>query len=291
MRPWENFSLMVVLGLLAGLATGGPPAEYAGEVSTAALVFAMTFSLTEVRLLGLSVREESRWFLRALVLNYGALSGLILVLALFNTDPAIRYGWIVMAAVPSAIAVIPITSLFRGNVQRALVSSALLYLAALGLAPLVTLVFAGGAASPVDLGIQLLLQIAIPLAVSQALARVGAVARHRRTLVNLSFFALVLTLTGANRSVLVGSPTLVAALAVGAFVRTWGIGAVVYAISRRASSDRATHVADALFSSLKNLGFAAVLGVSLFGAPAALPAIVSIFLEISWVVALGSRFP
>jgi len=42
---------MVVLGLLAGLATGGPPAEYAGEVSTAALVFAMTFSLTEVRLL------------------------------------------------------------------------------------------------------------------------------------------------------------------------------------------------------------------------------------------------
>lgn len=281
---------MVVLGLVAGLATGGPPQEWARVVSTASLVFAMTFSLTEVRLLGLSVREESRWFFRALILNYGALSGLILVLAFLYADPSVRYGWIVMAAVPSAIAVIPITSLFRGNVQRALVSSAFLYVAALGLAPLLTLLFAGSAASPVELGLQLLLQIALPLAVSQALGRVGAVVRHRRTLVNLAFFVLVLTLTGANRSVFISSPALVAALAAGGFVRTWGIGSVAYFLSKRSSTDRAVHVADSLFASLKNLGFAAVLGVSLFGTAAALPAIISMFLEIAWVVALGRRF-
>lgn len=281
---------MVIAGLLVGLATGGPPPEYARDVSTATLVFAMTFSLTEVRFRGLSAREESRWFARALAWNYGALSGVTLLLAFFYADPDIRHGWIVMAAVPSAVAVIPITSLFRGNVQRALISSAFLYVAALGIAPVMTLLFAGEAANPVDLGIQLLLQIALPLAVSRPLARSGFVARHRRTLVNFSFFVLVLTLAGANRSVFVSDPALVVALAVGGLVRTWAIGAGAYLVSNRISADRSLHIADALFASLKNLGFAAVLGVSLFAPAAALPAIICIFLEISWVVALGRRF-
>src|SRR2546426_8759032 len=240
-RPWENFSFVVVLGLVAGLATGGPSA-YAREVSTVALVFAMTFSLTAVDFRGLSVRQESREFLRAAVLNYGALSGVILVLSFLYADPQVRYGWVVMAAVPSAVAVIPITSMFRGNVQRALVSSAFLYVAALGLAPVVTLLFAGQAANPVELGVQVLLQIALPLAVSRPLARSTLVARHRPVLVNASFFVLVLTLAGANRSVFVQNPTLVAALAVGGFVRTWGIGAAAYLATTRLSKERAQRV-------------------------------------------------
>lgn len=289
MRPWENFSFVVSLGLLIGLLTGGPSA-YAREVSTIALVFAMTFSLTAVDLRGLKVHEESREFLRVLVLNYGVLSGLILGLSFLYVDPDIRYGWVVMAAVPSAVAVIPLTSLFRGNVQRALVSSALLYVAALGLAPAITLAFTGQASNPVELGTQLLLQIALPLTVSRPLARSAMVVRQRAVLVNVSFFLLVLTLAGANRSVFVENPMLVAALAVGGFIRTWAIGAAAYAATTRLSKVRARQVSDSLFASLKNLGFAAVLGVSLFGPAAALPAIVSMFMEIGWVVVLGRRF-
>lgn len=280
---------MMVLGLLAGLGTGGPP-QYAREVSTASLVFAMTFSLTEVRFRGLSARVESRSFLRALVLNYGALSGTILGIAFLYGDVDIRHGWMVMAAVPSAIAVIPITSSFGGNVQRALISSALLYVCSLGVAPLMTIVFAGEAVNPSELGIQLLLQIALPLAVSRPLARSSWVTRNRRTLVNVSLFVLVLTLTGANRSVFITSPGLVTALAVGGFVRTWAVGGAAYLASKRLSADRSAHVADTLFASLKNLGLAAVLAVSLFGPVAALPAIICMFFEIGWVVAVGRRF-
>src|SRR2546426_51103 len=289
MRPWENFSVMVILGLALGLLTGGPPA-YAREVSTLALVFAMTFSLTEVRFRGLSAREESRSFARALLLNYGVLSVLILAISTFYADAAIRHGWIVMAAVPSAVAVIPITSLFRGNVPRALVSSAFLYVAALGLIPLITLVFAGKAANPIDLAVQLLIQIALPIAVSRPLGRVERLRRHRSVLVNLSFFVLVLTLAGANRQVFVLNPRLVILLAVCGFVRTWAVGGATYLATTRLGADRGQRIADSLFASLKNLGLAALLGFSLFGPLGALPAIISIFLEVSWVVVLGRLF-
>src|SRR3990170_5349324 len=56
---------MVLLGLAPGIATGGLPA-YAKEVSTAALVLAMTFSLTEVRFRGMSFRADVGSVARAL---------------------------------------------------------------------------------------------------------------------------------------------------------------------------------------------------------------------------------
>ena len=288
MRLWENYFAMVLLGLVLGIATGGFPA-YAREASTAALVFAMTFSLTEVRFQGISGRAEFRSFARALALNYGLLTSVILGLSVLYPDPAIRRGWVVMAAVPSAVAVVPITSALKGNVRSALVSSAFLYVAALAAFPLITFGFAGQAANPVDVGVQILLQIGLPLAASRSLAGRPAVTRHRPVLVNVSFFVLVFALAGANRSVFVQTPTLVLSLVGGGFLRTWAVGLAILAVTRWRGFAREERLTDALFGTLKNLGLAALLGFSLFGAAAALPAIVSLFFEIAWVLAL-SRF-
>ena len=281
---------MVALGAVFGALSGGVPA-YAREVSTAALVFAMTFSLTEVRFRGLSARTEARAFTRAFALNYLVLTSLILALAPFYGDPAIRGGWVVMAAGPSAIAVIPLTAAFRGNVRTSLVSTAFLYVAALALYPAITLAFAGQAVDVRELGFQIVLQIALPLAVSRPLARSEALARRRPLLVNVSFFILVFTLVGANRDVFVQDPRLIGALAAGGFVRTWVLGFAIFALSSRLGGDRARRVSDTLFGSLKNLGLAALLAFSLFGAAAALPAIVSLFFEIAWLLPMSRLFP
>ena len=116
---------MVVTGLVLGLLTGGSPVA-PQEVSTLFLVVAMTLALTEIRVEGLRFRTELRAFSVASFWNYGVLTGLVLVFALLTPDPDLRAGWVVMAAVPSAIAVIPLTSILRGNVRSALVSTALL---------------------------------------------------------------------------------------------------------------------------------------------------------------------
>ena len=60
-------------------------------------------------------------------MTYGALGALVIAFGLLSPDPQIRSGWVLMGAVPPAVAVIPITSLLGGNVRRALISDAVLY--------------------------------------------------------------------------------------------------------------------------------------------------------------------
>ena len=288
MRPWESFPLMVGLGAVLGAIVG--PVPYAGEVSTAALVVAMTVSLTEVRFRGLTLRGEAGAFGRAFLWNYVVLSGVILALSALYAEPDVRRGWIVMAAGPSAIAIVPLTATFRGDTRKALVSTALLYLAALGLYPLFTLAFAGRTVDLGGLAAQMILQIALPMAASRALARSRVLAGNRPPVVNASFFVLVFALVGLNRNVFLQAPALIGALAAGAFVRTWVVGAAAYVVSGRLAGGRAQRLSDALFASLKNLALAALFALSLFGPVAALPAIVCLFFEIAWLVPLQRLF-
>ena len=285
---------MVGLGAILGALTGGLPA-YAREVSTGALVVAMTFSLTEVRFRGISARTEVGAFARAFFWNYVVLSGLILALSFLYVQPDIRHGWIVMAAGPSAIAIEPLTTTFRGNTRSALISTALLYVAALGLYPLITLAFAGQSIDLRALAVQMLLQIALPIGASRLLSGRPTFEKHRPVVVNASFFVLVFALVGLNRGVFFQDPALIGALAAGGFLRTWVLGATVFVVSGRLTTGRGPRVADALFGSLKNLALAALIALSLFGAVAALPAIVSLFFEIAWLVPLqrlfGARAP
>lgn len=281
---------MVSLGAILGAATGGFPGSYATPVATVALVLAMTFSLADVRFAGLSVRAEARAFGRAFVWNYVVLSGLIVALGFLYADPSLRNGWIVMAAGPSAIAVIPLTTTLHGNARNALVSTALLYVAALGLYPGLTLAFAGQAMDVGQLAVQIVIQIVLPLAASRPLAQHAALGRHRQGIVNVSFFVLVFAIIGINRSVFFQSPELVAGLAAGAFVRTWVIGLVAYVVSGRMGATREQRVSDTLFATLKNLALAALVALALFGPLAAMPAIVCLFFEIAWLVPMQRLF-
>src|SRR5437899_6849408 len=169
---------MVASGLVVGFATGGFPA-YSKEISQVALVLGMTFSMTEISIAGISPRAELRPFLLAFSMSYVVLSGLILAFAVMSPDPQIRSGWVLMAAVPPAIAVVPITSILRGDTRRAVIALALLYLLGLGLVPAITLVFTNQAAPFGELVLQTVLLIAVPLIASRFLRRFPRAVRSR----------------------------------------------------------------------------------------------------------------
>src|SRR5439155_1692390 len=82
----------------------------------------MTFAMTEISFANISARTEFRRFVVSFVASYGALSGLLLIFALLSPDPGIHDGWVLMASVPPAIAVVPITSYLRGDTRRTVVS-------------------------------------------------------------------------------------------------------------------------------------------------------------------------
>ena len=223
-----------------------------------------------------------RAFSQALGWNYVGLTGLILAFALLTPDPDLRAGWVVMAAVPSAIAVVPLTSIAKGDVRGALVSTALLYALSLALVPAITLVFVGRAPPLLDLAVQTFLQIGLPLLASRVLVRLPGIERVRPVGVNLSFFVLVTMVAGANRSAF-ADLGLVVSLSGAALLRTFGIGlavAGVATLARRSSADKVSWI---LFSSFKNLGLTALLAFSLFDRRAAIPAIVCLLFEILWL--------
>ena len=272
---------MVASGLVLGLVFGGY-LPYAREIGTVALIVAMTLALSEIQLKGLSLASEVRAFSQALGWNYVGLTGLILAFALLTPDPDLRAGWVVMAAVPSAIAVVPLTSIAKGDVRGALVSTALLYALSLALVPAITLVFVGRAPPLLDLAVQTFLQIGLPLLASRVLVRLPGIERVRPVGVNLSFFVLVTMVAGANRSAF-ADLGLVVSLSGAALLRTFGIGLAVAGLATLSGRSAADKVSWILFSSFKNLGLTALLAFSLFDRRAAIPAIVCLLFEILWL--------
>jgi BASS family bile acid:Na+ symporter len=223
-------------------------------------------------------------------MSYGALSGLVLVFALLAPDPGIHDGWVLMAAVPPAVAVIPITSILKGDVRRALISLALIYLLGLVLVPLITLVFTDQPAPVSTLVVQTLLLIGVPLLASQPLRRWPAISNVRPTAVGLSFFVLVLAIAGSTRAPLLARPELVISLSAFSFARTFGLGLVVLLVARALQIRPEERVAVTTFSSFKNLGLTVVLAFSMFGAAATLPSIFCLVFEILWLAALPVLF-
>lgn len=280
---------MVASGLVVGFATGGFPA-YSREISQVALVVGMTFSLTEISFTGISPRAELRGFVLSLAMSYGVLSGLVLAFAYGSGDPALHDGWVLMAAVPPAIAVVPITSYLKGDTRRTVISLAMLYLLGLGLVPLITLAFANRSVPPSELVAQTVLLIGVPLAVSRPLGRWPQIRDARLSGVGVSFFFLVIAVAGSTRGPLLERPDLLPVLVSLAFIRTFALGVAVFAVSRALRLSRDSQIAVTTSASFKNLGLTVVLAFAMFGPTATLPSIVSLVFEILWLAALPRLF-
>ncbi len=281
---------MVGAGLVVGLATGGFPAGLSTPAQEVALILAMTFSLTEISFRGISMRTEARGIGLAFLATYGALGGLVLAFAELTQEADLRSGWVLMAAVPPAVGVVPITSFLRGNVRGALIADAVLYLLGLAMIPLVSVALLGQSVPLGDLVLQTLLLIGVPMVLSRPLQRWSKVHNTRTTAVSVSFFFLVLAIAGSARGVLLGRLDLVAGLSLFAVLRTFGLGLVVFAAALGLRLSRNARIAASTFVGFKNLGLTVVLASTVFGAVASLPAVVSLIFETAWMSVLPVLF-
>lgn len=285
----QNYSIMMVLGLVLGLATGGIP-TYTKEASMVSLAVLMTLSLSTVRIGDARGREHVDHSVKALVVNYGLLTALILLIGLFFTGEY-WWGWVLMAAAPSAVSVVPFTTILGGRTSKALFSTALNYLAALVLMPAITLILIGSAVSPISLVTSLLLLIVLPMAASRMVLRLKVEKAINTSLMNLCFAVLIFAVTGANRDAFVGEPVLVLAISAACFLRTFGTGLGAEWVTRRLGMPKEERITYVLFASYKNLGLTATLAIALFEPVVAVPATICIVFEVVWVIFLLRYYP
>jgi len=201
----RNNSFILALALVAGIAVG-QGAEYTRTAITPLLAVIMTLSLvgvsSDVFRKGVGLVRPA---LLALLLNYAVLGGVLILLAfVLLDDPSMRAGFVLIAAVPPAVAVIPFTYRLGGDVDFTLIGSVAGHVAAFVLTPVITVLALGASlVQPFQLLTALLQLIAAPFIVSRLLRRSTAIRgwldSHRGTLVNWGFFVVVYTIIGLNR--------------------------------------------------------------------------------------------
>jgi BASS family bile acid:Na+ symporter len=281
----KNSSFVLVLSILFGLVWPGP-AQSAEMLITPVLMIMMAFSLTDVNISATLGRVSLKSSMLGLALNYGLLSGLILLLSYNLQDEALRQGFIVMAAVPPAVAILPMTRILNGDMPLSLYSEAVSYLASLVLMPAIIYAFTRQTGiSPIFLVQISLLLILLPALASRV---VRSIPIDPILPINLGFFWVTYTVIGLNQGALWGDLGFVSWIAL---ARTLGIGLAIYIAARLIGSDRSHAISYTLLGSYKNLGLAAAVSLMLFGPEAGVPAAISVLAETGFFILMAIAKP
>lgn len=276
---------------MLGLAIG-QGAVWTQPLLLPAMAVAMTLSTISITNRDLaSLKAMPRPILISLLLNYVVLGGIMLLMARWLTnDSELWAGFVVFAAMPPAIAVVPYSYMLGGNTTFSLIGITGTYLVALGLTPAMIMLFLGADfLNPVKLLLMLMQLIVIPLAVSRILLFKGLTQRidkWRDIVVNWCFFIVIFTIIGLNRQVFFGQFDVLFKIAIIAVTITFILGHAIEFITTRALHiNRANSISLLLMGTRKNAGLASVIALAFLGERAAVPmAIWAIFgvLSIVW---------
>ncbi len=269
-----------LLGGLVSLPAGGA-APFLEPLVLPALGLIMTLALLEVS--GdpfRSLRGLAAPVLTGLVLNFGLHGGVILALSAFVTpQKSLFTGFVLVAAVPPAVAVVPFTVLLHGDRRFSFLATIGCYLAALAITPLMAVGLLGSAfIHPFRILKILLLLILLPLLISRLLRRFHLAPRLeplRGALTNWSFALITFTIVGLNQDLFLHHPLSLLPAMLIALVSTFGLGGVVSLACRLLKLSRELTVSLVLLATLKNAALAGGLALSLFDQETAVPATVS----------------
>jgi BASS family bile acid:Na+ symporter len=265
---WTKILMMPALALVMMLATINVPNDYF-----------------------LNPRAILKPSLAGILMTYVILNGAILLLsALLIDDKNLWIGFVLIAAVPPAVAVIPFTAILEGNVSSTLSGTVASYLTALLIMPLMFLIFIGtGFDDPYKLVRIMLLLIVLPLVLSRMILYFNwqdRLAPVRGSLTNWGFFIVLYSIIGVNRDLIFSRPLTIIPVAGIAFATTFILGWIIQKIGVLFNVDKENIVSLVLQGTLKNQGISGGLAIALFAKEAAVPsAVYSIFmiLYIMWL--------
>lgn len=293
-RLLRNRDFLLLLSIALGL-LWGQGAHWTQKIVIPALAAVMTLSTMGV---SASTFRSPRALvvpaLAGLAMNYGVLGSLLLGLsALLVHEEPLRAGFILMVAVPPAIAVIPFSFLLDGDSTFSLIATIGCYLGALIIMPLITLGFLGaGFVDRVKLITIMGELIFVPLILSRILLRSGMSRRIepvKGAITNWSFFLVTYTIVGLNRGIFLNEPLSLLPAALIALASTFLLGYVIEGMGRIFRVDPKKITSLVLLGTLKNTGLAAGLALTLFNEKTAVPATVTAIFMIVYIIWLSFK--
>jgi len=290
----RNRNAIFLLAMAAGLAFPAVT-PVTRHLVLPALALAMALSTMEI---GNDLFRKPRALIfpafLGIIMSYIILGNIIIGLAAFMIrDETIWTGFILLAAVPPAVAVIPFSGFLKGNGPLSLAGTVGAYLGGLAIMPLIAVGLLSSAAfDPLQLLMVTLELIVLPLCVSRILIREGwreRIAPYRGTATNWSFFVVLYTLVGLNRNIILGQTSTILPVAAISIFTMFILGFLIDWIGSRFHLPQETRTSLVLLGTLKNQGMAGGIALTMFSQEAALPAAVSTMVMIVYIIWLDWR--
>ena len=208
-------------------------------------------------------------------------------------DEKLWIGLIIMAAVPPAVAVAPLASLWGGNKIYAVIGTIGAYIGALIIIP----VIASGLLDINSINITKLFVIATAL-IALPLILFKIIVRRRLhekitpikgILTDWCFFLVLYTIVALNRETIIGQPSSLFPVAAIAMSSTFLLGFLIEWIGTLLRISREKVTSFCLLGTLKNYGLAAGLALSLFSKETALPAAVFMIIMMTYIAWLDFK--
>jgi BASS family bile acid:Na+ symporter len=290
----KNRDFLLILSIVLGLFVGGG-AQWTRNLVIPVLAVIMTLSVMGIP--GSVFRSPRSLViptLVGLVLSYGLHGGVILGLSsLLIREEALQAGFVMVAAAPPAVAVIPFTVILKGDGPFSLVATVGGYLGALILMPLITLGLLGSGYADHGKLVRVMIElILVPLAISRLLRWTTLAEKlepYKGAVTNWGFFLVTYTIVGLNRSVFLTQPLSILPVFLVALAAIFLLGWTIERLGRLFKVDPPKRISLVLLGTHKNTGLAAGLALTLLGERMALPATVSTVFMIVYVVWLSIK--
>lgn len=290
----RNRNFILALALVLGLALGDG-SKWTEELVLPVLAFVLMLSTTSISgTLLASPRALLLPFVVGVTLNYGLLGGLMLVLSRLNIlEESFRTGYVILAAVPPAVGVIPFTGFMGGDMDFSLIGCLAGYLGAFIITPLILLFFLGLTAGfQIKLLITMVELIVIPLILSRVLLYTNIAFKInsvRGPLINWSFFLVIYTVVGLNREIFLYQPSTLLPLIIIAVTTTFFMSILIEKVGWFLHVAPERIVSMVLLGTSKNAGFAAGLALTLFSKDTAIASTVQTVFMLVFIIFLDLK--
>lgn len=280
----SGVSLYLLSGFFLGLIVGDPTGQ-SGTISMIALGAMMTLSMAEIRIDRAAFGNELSKGLIPAAMCFGVLTPVFLLASVFF-EGDFRTGWIMAAAMPAGVMIVPYASMLRSNMKLALYGELSIYLIAIIATPVIASVAIGASVSFFELFWILLVLILVPLGLSRAVISIKLDDRIRTRTLNFIMLFFFMIVVGANRAVFFEDLQIVVMLIFASFATIFGTGLLLDRLLF--SMDKPRRKTLTMFGTIKNTGLAIAICLTIFPEEAAMPATMLVIFEMLWVIFLVS---
>lgn len=287
----NNRNTLLILALVLGFSFGWG-AKILKPFTLYVLALVMVFSTTSF---DFKVLKNYKYFVKttfiSFFLNYIIFGTILIVLAYFLIDEKeLFWGFVVIAATPPGVAVIPFTFIFKGDSNFSLVGVLGVYFLAIIASPLIINIFVKDADIDVIKLVTITVKvIVIPLLLSRLLLFKKikpTVEKIRGKVVNWGFALIVYTIIALNRNAIFEDLDILLICSIILFVSMFVAG-IFFEVITKKSIKKELRISQNLMLTVKSSGYAAGTALVVFGERSALPSAFLAVFVLLYLIVMG----